>query len=60
MSEIKKHKIIYCDICGIDVTRGARYRFSFYLTKRYKEDMCQDCYLKFRQFVKDNKKGGAG
>lgn len=58
MSKVKKHKIIYCDICGEDVTHSARYGFSFYLPKRYKEDMCQDCYLKFRQFVNDNKKGG--
>ncbi len=60
-----KRKIIECDICYKDITRAQkRYRFkcneelpSFGETirERTKLDMCEECFNKFQQFVKEER-----
>lgn len=58
-----KRKIIECDICYKDITR-ARKRYKFKcdeelpsfgepLRERTKLDMCEECFKKFQQFVKE-------
>lgn len=60
-----KRKIIECDVCYKDITRAQkRYRFkcneelpSFGETirERTKLDMCEECFNKFQQFVKEER-----
>lgn len=60
-----KRKIIECDICYKDITRARKkYKFkcneelpSFGETirERTKLDMCEECFKKFQQFVKEEK-----
>lgn len=60
-----KRKIIECDICYKDITR-ARKRYKFKcneelpsfgetLRERNKLDMCEECFKKFQQFVKEER-----
>lgn len=57
-----KRKIIECDICYKDITRARkRYRFkcneklSSFSRKRTKLYMCEECFNKFQQFVKEER-----
>lgn len=61
-----KRKVITCDICGDDITDSdLRFRFkecgkvsSFFEEYKYKEklDMCEWCYKKLCQFVREEKR----
>lgn len=62
-----KKKMIICDICGKDITcEDRRYKFKWYdndycnyddfeYTKWTRLDMCEDCYKRFIEFVKDER-----
>lgn len=57
-----KHKIIECDICYKDITRARKkYRFKCneelpsFGRERTKLDMCEECFNKFQQFVKEER-----
>lgn len=57
-----KRKIIECDVCYKDITR-ARKRYKFkcnedlpsFSRERTKLYMCEDCFNKFQQFVKEER-----
>ncbi len=63
-----KRKVVTCDICGKDITGAdSKYRFKHYensyvnyddfeFNKWTKLDMCDECYEKFCQFVRDGKR----
>lgn len=61
-----KRKVVTCDVCGKDITDDAsRFRFreygkvsSFFDVYKYKEklDMCDECYEKLCQFVREAKR----
>lgn len=57
-----KRKIIECDICYKDITRARKkYKFkcneelSSFGQERTKLNMCEECFEKFRQFVKEER-----
>nr|DAH50276.1 MAG TPA: Monocytic leukemia zinc finger protein finger, acetyl transferase, DNA [Caudoviricetes sp.] len=57
-----KHKIIDCDICYKDIARDSkRYKIkcneelSSFSRKRTKLYMCEECFKKFQQFVKEER-----
>lgn len=57
-----KRKIIECDICYKDITRARKkYKFkcneelSSFSLERTKFYMCEDCFNKFQQFVKEER-----
>ena len=57
-----KRKIIECDVCYKDITR-ARKKYKFkcneelpsFSRKRTKLYMCEECFNKFQQFVKEER-----
>ena len=50
-----KYKGTLCDICGRDISGQFQYRFKYWHWRTgtyHKKHMCQECFDKFKDYVK--------